>query len=294
MNTVFTRFTEGFKEWLGILGYEAGTVKSLPRTINHFFEYMQAGEINTLEEITPEQIQSWYESQKQRKSKLTGELLKGSTLNGINRTIRLFSHYLEETNQGVLTVDVPYEPKEIPEREILTREEVKAFYHAADESILGLRDRAILSIYYGCGLRSKEGIFLTTGDILMDKKLLYVRKGKQYRERYVPFVESQATDFKLYLKECRPHLLQEYAEPWFLLNNKGGQASSHFLIERVKQLAEISGILKNVGLHTFRHSIATHLLQSGMRIESISQFLGHKNIDSTQRYTHILGKDEGL
>jgi len=73
MNIGFTRLTAGFKEWLGIIGYEAATVKSLPRTINYFFEYMQVNQINALDEITPQKIQSWYEGQKQRKSRLTGE-----------------------------------------------------------------------------------------------------------------------------------------------------------------------------------------------------------------------------
>ncbi|HJZ41427.1 MAG TPA: hypothetical protein VJ203_13760 [Bacteroidales bacterium] len=165
MNATFTRLTEGFKQWLGILGYEASTVKSLPRSVNHFFEHMQAYEIGRLSDIAQNHIQSWYEGQKPRKSKLTGELLKNSTLNGINRTMRLFSRYLEETGQGVLTIDIPSEDKEPPHREILTREEVQQLYNATDETILGLRDRAILSIYYGCGIRCKEGIFLAISDI---------------------------------------------------------------------------------------------------------------------------------
>ena len=189
---------------------------------------------------------------------------------------------------------LPYEPKEIPERDILTQDEIKAVYNAADETILGLRDRAILSIYYGCGLRSKEGQYLELSDIVLDRKLVYVRKGKQYRERYVPFVQQQMTDFKLYLKECRPELTTENTKNWFLLNNKGNQTSPSFLLKRIKSLIEAAGIQKDIGLHTLRHSIATHLLQSGMKIESISQFLGHKNIDSTQRYTHLANKDEGI
>jgi len=128
----------------------------------------------------------------------------------------------------------------------------------------------------------------------LERKLVYVRKGKQYRERYVPFVGNQMTDFKLYLQECRPELTTAQTRNWFLLNNKGGQTSSSFLLKRIKELAKLAEINKDIGLHTLRHSIATHLLQSGMKLESISQFLGHKNIQSTQRYTHVANKDEGL
>jgi site-specific recombinase XerD len=293
-SVAFTRLTEGFKEWLSILGYSNDTVASQPRVIEKYFAFMEASKIKRLGEIKLTDTRNWYESEKRRKSKQTGELLKNSTLNGIIRSLKLFSQYLDETSQGTLTIDLPYEPKEIPERDILTQEEIKAIYNAADESILGLRDRAILSLYYGCGLRSKEGQYLELSDIILDRKLVYVRKGKQYKERYVPFVGNQMTDFKFYLKECRPELMQENTKNWFLLNNKGNQTDSSFLLKRIKHLSKAAGINKNIGMHTLRHSIATHLLQSGMKLESISQFLGHKNIQSTQRYTHIVGKDEGL
>jgi len=72
-----------------------------------------------------------------------------------------------------------------------------------------------------------------------------------------------------------------------LLNNKGNQCDASFLLKRVKLLAKQAEIIKEIGVHTLRHSIATHLMQSGMKIESIAQFLGHKNIDSTQRYVHL-------
>lgn len=294
MNVEFTRLTEGFKEWLSIVGYSNDSVASQPRVIEKYFGFMESCKVKSLNKIKPIDTQNWYETERQRKSKQTGELLKNSTLNGIIRSLKLFSQFLDETNQGILTIDLPYEPKEIPEREILTLDEVKALYNAADETILGLRDRAILSIYYGCGLRSKEGQFLELSDIILDRKLVHVRKGKQYKERYVPFVQKQITDFKLYLQECRPELTTAQTGNWFLLNNKGNQTNSSFLLKRIKQLVEQAEIKKEIGLHTLRHSIATHLMQSGMKIESISQFLGHKNLDSTQRYTHIANKDEGL
>jgi site-specific recombinase XerD len=294
MNLEFIRLTESFKEWLSIVGYSNDSVASQPRVIEKYFAFMAKNKIKRLDKIKPIDTQNWFETEKKRKSKQTGELLKNSTLNGIIRSLKLFSQFLDETSQGALFIDLPYEPKEIPEREILTLNEIKALYNAADETILGLRDRAILSIYYGCGLRSKEGQFLELKDIILDRKLVHVRKGKQYKERYVPFVQKQMNDFKLYLQECRPELTTAQTQNWFLLNNKGNQTNSSFLLKRIKQLVEQAEIKKDIGLHTLRHSIATHLLQSGMKIESISQFLGHKNLDSTQRYTHIANKDEGL
>jgi site-specific recombinase XerD len=287
MNVEFIRLTASFKEWLGIVGYSIDTVESQPRVIEKYFSFMESNNIKKLESITRKATADWYESEKQRKSKQTGELLKNATLNGFIRALRLFSQFLDETSLGTLTIDLLYEENAKSKRPVLTKEEVQAMYHAADETILGLRDRAILSIYYGCGIRSKEGQFLELSDIILDRKLVYVRKGKQYRERYVPFVQNQMTDFKLYLKECRPELTTAQTKNWFLLNNKGNQTDASFLLKRVKLLAKQAEITKEIGVHTLRHSIATHLMQSGMKIESIAQFLGHKNIDSTQRYVHL-------
>ena len=287
MNAHFTRLAESYKEWLSVLGYVPSSVENLPRRIKEMFISLEKQNISKLSEITKESINTYYESLKTKKSRQTGELLKNTTLNGIIRNLKLFNHYLEETNQGFLPIDLLYEPKTEPEREILTREEIIALYNVTDDSILGLRDRAILSVYYGCGLRSKEGSSLDIEDILLGKKLMYVRKGKQYRERYVPFVESQQNDFRLYLKECRSQLVKNEKENAFLVNNQGSRIAYNTISKILKKLLERAGINKQIGVHTFRHSIATHLLQSGMSIEDIATFLGHKQIRSTQIYTHI-------
>jgi len=292
MNAHFTRLTESYKEWLGILGYTKSSVANLPRRIKELFAYMEKQDIKQLTEITREHINQYYKSLKTKKSEQTGELLKNATLNGIIRNLKLFNHYLEETNQGFLPVDLHYEPKTEPEREIFNQEEIKALYNATDDSILGLRDRAILSVYYGCGLRSKEGTSLDLDDILLEKRLVYVRKGKQYRERYVPFVESQQKDFRIYLNECRNQLVKNEKEKAFLVNNQGSRIGYSTISKTLKRLLERAGINKQIGLHTFRHSIATHLLQSGMNIEDIATFLGHKQISSTQVYTHIAAEGE--
>ena len=287
MNVQFIRLVESYKEWLGVLGYVPSSAVNLPRRIAEMFAWLEQNNINQLSAITRNHINTYYESLKTKKSNQTGELLKNNTLNGIIRNLKLFNHYLEETNQGFLPIDLHYETKQEPEREILTKEEITALYNATDDSILGLRDRAILSVYYGCGLRSNEGVYLDTEDILLGKRLLYVRKGKQYKERYVPFVESQQTDFKLYLKEYRSQIVKNETEKAFLVNNQGTRIGYSTLSKILKRLIERAGIEKTIGMHTLRHSIATHLLQSGMNIEDIATFLGHKQISSTQIYTHI-------
>lgn len=294
INPTFTRLTEGFREWLHIIGYAPSTIDSLPRRVAELFEYTESQQIQHLDKIESQHIKAYYNLLKIKKSQQTGELLKNSTLNGIIRAWKLFSHYLEETDQGILNMDISYEIDDVIEREVLTIQEIKALYNAADESILGLRDRAILSVYYGCGLRSNEGKSLDLSDVMVDKGLLYVRKGKGYKERYVPFTEAVKTDFRLYLQECRPKLVKERPEEAFLVNNQGHRIGSTTQGNRLKELLKQVGITKPIGLHSLRHSIATHLMKSGMEIENIARFLGHKHVSSTQIYTHISHEYEGL
>jgi len=294
MNVEFTRLTEGFKEWLHIIGYAPSTIDSLPRRAAELLEYIESQQIHNVSQIQSQHIRAYYETLKIKKSSQTGKLLRNSTLNGIIRAWRLFAHYLEETDQGTLNVDLPYERDDTIEREILTTQEIKALYNAADETILGLRDRAILSVYYGCGLRSNEGLSLDLSDVMVEKGLLYVRKGKGYKERYVPFTESLKTDFRLYLQECRPKLVKQPNEEAFLVNNQGKRIGSSTQTKRLKELLKQANITKPIGLHNLRHSIATHLLKSGMQIEDIAKFLGHAYISSTQIYTHIAHEYEDL
>jgi site-specific recombinase XerD len=294
INPTFTRLTEGFKEWLHIIGYAPSTIDSLPRRAAELLEYAGTQGIYHLSQIQNYHIRAYYEILKIRKSQQTGKLLRNSTLNGIIRAWRLFAHYLEETDQGTLNIDIPYERDETIERKILTTQEIRALYNAADETILGLRDRVILSIYYGCGLRSNEGLSLNLSDVMVEKGIMYVRKGKGYKERYVPFTESLKTDFRLYLQECRPKLVKQSNEEAFLVSNKGRRISSTAQSKRLKELLKQAGITKPIGLHNLRHSIATHLLKSGMQIEDIAKFLGHAYISSTQIYTHIAHEYEGL
>lgn len=293
MPTNYDRIVLAYKEWLGLLGYSKSTVNSMPKRVQEFFKYLETQQIQSLQQIEHQHIKAFYLEQKTRHSLNTGKLLSNSTVNGYLRNLRLLSKYLQETEQGSLKVDIPNEPKTTPEKEIFSKSEIKQIYDVIGEGITGLRDRALLNIYYGCGLRSNEGVHLNVNDILLDKRLVYVRKGKGYKERYVPFVESQYSDFKNYLNYGRPQLLNgNTTEESFLINNHSRRINYGNALKVLKTLQSRTDneTLKNkqIGLHSLRHSIATHLMQSGMQIENISTFLGHKHLSSTQIYTHIV------
>ena len=160
---------------------------------------------------------------------------------------------------------------------------------------LALRDKAMLSIFYGCGLRRTEGISLDISDIHANKGYIHIRKGKNYKERIVPVNTESLRHLQNYLYESRPHFLRNEKEEAFFISQRGKRIQGQSMLLRVKiliQRTENTALqAKEIGLHTLRHSIATHLLENGMKLEGIAKFLGHSSLESTQIYTHILEKE---
>jgi integrase/recombinase XerD len=195
------------------------------------------------------------------------------------------ARYLADSGQESFEVRLKLKAEGSKPKAVLTQKETAKLYEATKEDRLGLRDRAMLALYYGCGLRKNEGLAMNQNDILLEKELVYVRKGKGYKERYVPLSGSNKTDIENYLNYSRPYLLNDKKENALLLNVNGKRLKTVF--ERIQKLKAEAKINKPIGSHTLRHSIATHLLQSGMKLEHIQRFLGHSSLESTQIYTHI-------
>ncbi len=154
----------------------------------------------------------------------------------------------------------------------------------------------MLVIYYSCGLRRNEGVHVAVDDINFDTRIVHVRKGKNYKERFVPFNKASGKYLEEYVYDHRPQLVKSKTESALFISHGGKPMRGGSVYKRLKllQLAteDISLQQKTIGLHTLRHSIATHLLQAGMSLEKISRFLGHSSLDSTQIYTHLAEKAE--
>jgi site-specific recombinase XerD len=288
----YRHYTESFKEWLQVINMSETSIERLPKQLQEFFTWSNEREINTIEEITRQHVNIFFDYLKhERKSRHTGKLLRPQTLNSYIRTLKLFAHYLEETQQGNLPVHLLYEKGEAFIRQILTIDEVQQLYQSTSEDHYGIRERALLSVYYGCGLRSSEGIALNLDDVMLDQQMIYVRKGKGYKERYVPFIERQKEDFEIYLKHSRPKLIRDENEKAFFIGHMGKRITYNTLLRTLKRLQQQTHneTLKQkvIGLHALRHSIATHLMHRGMKFDYISQFLGHTLLSTTQIYTHL-------
>ena len=273
---------QGFKQWLELQNYEPSTLYYGPQRIEEFIDWCNDHQIKT------NHAKAFFEHLKVRTNKNRPGSLSVGTLRTYLRTLRLFRRFLREVSGIDLEINIIYRATQIIHYKVLTPNEIKRLYRSLQDDLLGLRDRAMLAIYYGCGLRKAEGTHLLVSDILPDKNLLYVRKGKNYKERYVPIVGDVRKDILTYLTIGRPGLLSGKNEPWFFIGVRGKKMSGNGLYERFRKLLIGAGIDKPCGLHSLRHSIATHLLSNGMSLHQIAKLLGHSTLDTTQIYTHIL------
>lgn len=287
-NPLYIRLNAGFSQWLRILNFEPTSQRDMPKMLAEFLEYLEGQNCNHVHEIQETHLKNYLTYLYERPNHKWGGGLSRNYIRKYLQVIKKFSRYLTESGQESFTVKLHIKGKATNIKSILTREEITRLYDAVKDDVLGMRDRAMLALYYGCGLRKNEGVNVNVSDILLEKDLVYVRKGKGYKERYVPLAGSNKTDLENYLHYARPHLINGKKEDALLLSIQGKRLSGDRAYVRLQKLRTDACINKVIGLHTLRHSIATHLLRSGMKLEQIQRFLGHSSLESTQIYTHII------
>lgn len=279
------------------LGYSPETVYTSPGYIREFLYYLEQHGVASLEEVTREHISGYFEYLSGRKNqRREGVGLSARTIINHLGAVKRFSQYLQQVRGIIMEVDVPRPKVEDPGRVVLTRMQILDLYEACSDGdyrwkwhTLGVRDRAMLGVYYGCGVRRSEGLGLDLKDVDLKRRVLYIRKGKNYRERYVPISGQVEGDLARWLEaraEWLVHVERE-GERGLFISLQGVRMCPNAMSERLKLLARRAGLDKPIGLHTLRHSIATHLLQEGMSLESVSRFLGHSSLEVTQVYTHL-------
>jgi integrase/recombinase XerD len=287
METNYIKNLEGYTNWMKLLNYDSHSCQSNPVMVEKFLQWMTEHEARTIEEITTQKVKAYFDDLSQQISSKTGEVLSINTLRTHLTAIKRLGKYLQSTDQGNIEIAVHYKGQSNHKIEVLTRQEIEQLNEATDDSLLGMRDRAMIALFYGCGARRNEGLSIKITDILPDKNLLYIRKGKNYKERYIPMIGQVKKDIINYLTIARPMMMGKEMHDTFFVSITGKRMTSQSLYQRIKQLATKARIEKNIGLHTLRHSIATHLHQGGMKLTEIAKFLGHNSLESTQIYTHI-------
>ncbi len=216
--------------------------------------------------------------------------LESSTLARIISGIRAFYKFLQEEeiieDNPAEQLDTPKLTRKLPE--ILSIEEIEQILSVIDLSKFeGHRNKAIIEVLYGCGLRVSELINLKIMDYFTDESILRVI-GKGDKERYVPIGSKAKNALYYYIEYSRPHypMITQYQQ-YIFLNRRGRKLTREMIFIIVKDYAAKAGIQKNVHPHTFRHSFATHLVENGADLFAVQEMLGHSSITTTEIYTHV-------
>ena len=203
--------------------------------------------------------------------------------------VRTYFRFL--TGDGIVVRD-PSERLETPKRwrtlpDVLTVAEVQQILASPTlDDTLVFRDRALLELAYGAGLRVSEWITVGVRDLLLDDGLVRVF-GKGSKERLVPIGRSAIGAAAIYLRELRPKLERGEGKGVLVLNARGKPLTRMGAWKILRRHVERAGLTKRVSPHTLRHSFATHLLEGGADLRAVQEMLGHVDIATTQIYTHV-------
>lgn len=288
---------QDFKEWLDILGYAQTTVYNLPIHLREFFNYLESKNINQINHIQTQHITDYYSYLKSRPNQRKAGAISKGHLNKHQQALYKFREYLKQHNHKGINIHLKYEEKNQKDSlNVLSQEEIKQLFEATSYSNqddkIRYRDKAILVCAYSCGLRRNELVHLDISDIFFEKQRLFVRQGKNYKERFVPLNKHSLEILETYVFDWRTEFCKYKETEALFINNRGGRllgmSFSHRLKALIKATENNDLQQRNITLHSLRHSIATHLLEKGANIEQISTFLGHASLESTQIYTHFL------
>jgi integrase/recombinase XerD len=314
-NQSYRYLETAFKEWLDVLGYGNSTVNGMPLIIREFLHHLETNGVQQLSSfggagggLQTKNIKTYHQYISTRANERRGG---GLSNNYINKHLQAIEKFLEFLNhrgmQNIPTMGIRFEKLNRKEITILTQTEIKELFELTNnpdsyrgntekEQMMQSRDKALLTIFYSCGLRRNEGANVSIDDINFDTRILHVKKGKNYKERLVPLNKTNANYLQEWIYDYRNQIIKTKKEHRLFVNIHGEPMTGGALYSRLKLLQLQSDNIelgqKNIGLHSLRHSIATHLLAAGMSLEKIAKFLGHSSLDSTQRYTHLIEKDE--
>ena len=279
-----------FKNHLKIIGYGQSTQSMISSYTREFTNYYSS---KKAQEITREDIINYYEYLSTRPNKRRTGGLSGASLKHHIYAIRTFLNYLEQigklSENPISGLNFPKHTNKT--REILTIQEIQELYNKTENSL----EKAVLGIFYGCGLRRTEGQALNIKDINFREDLLYVREGKGKKRRVIPLNKKVKQDIENYIyferfSKTETCTEQSRSDKALIVNKTGQRMRGGTYNTIIKNLVEKAGIKKEITLHNLRHTIATQLLNNGMSIEYVRDFLGHKHLEATQIYTHVINE----
>ncbi len=289
-NKHFESIHRDFKVFISAKNYTTNTSSNILACIREFLFFIETKGFVTIQQVKSSEVISYYEYIIERPNQRRDGGLSDSVIRFHLFSLRIFFDYLLDAGEiESAPARIPkYQLAKTKSRNICSIEEIKQLYEACQSK----RDRAILALAYGCGLRRSEIAKLNTSDVLIHKGILTVRSGKYNKSRTIPLSNNVISDLKEYLIYERAKYFSQnnYEETTaFLIGDIGSRMRGDRVNDHLKSIilrtnnAEL--IQKEITLHCLRHSIATHLLDNGATIEFVKDLLGHAEIDTAHLYS---------
>ena len=266
------------------LSLSDNSIEAYQHDVDLFLQYLEAEQLSTeINDINLQTIENFFAYLYDLN---IGATSQARILSGLKSFYRyLLSENITDTDPTIL-ISSPTLGRHLPE--VLSYEEIQMMIDSIDLSLPnGHRNKAMIEVLYGCGLRVSELINLQISDIYKNEGFLRIF-GKGSKERLVPIGDNSLKILFQYIEGARLHvnIKPKFTDTVFL-NTRGTSLTRQMVFLIVKDLAERNGIKKTISPHTFRHSFATHLLEGGANLLAVQQMLGHASVSTTEIYTHI-------
>ena len=291
----FEKYLSGFKEYLESNNFSERTVESYCLYEKQFLSFIEKyySRITSLEQITKDTVldyQSYLANLKTEK----GEPLANKTQSLKLRALKKFFSFLIKRDlilkDPTTFLTFPKEEQRLT-RNILSEKEVfELLEKLKPRDPVAIRNRAIVELFYSCGIRTSELCNLKVQDVDLKEQTLTVVKGKGNKSRIVPIGQYASYYIGLYLEKARRHMLKGKREdPGYLFLSQRGNPFNKSTINKsvIGSVAKRTKLQKPVSCYTFRHSVATHLLKNKVDIMYIASLLGHASLRTTQKYLHV-------
>ncbi len=282
-------YKNGFRQYLKLeRGLSSNTIDAYLHDVDLLFRYFNETESGKIiRDIDLEDLRDFLAFINKMK---LGPVSQARIISGIKSFYRfLLLEKVVESNPSE-HLEAPRLGRKLPE--VLTTDEVTSIIDSVDLSKPeGERNKAILEVMYGCGLRVSELIGLRISDLHFNEGLIVVT-GKGNKQRLIPVGDAARKQVNIYKDRVRIHQSpQKKAKDILFLSKRGGSLTRQMIFIIIRRQAEKAGIGKKISPHTFRHSFATHLVQNGADLRAVQQLLGHVSITTTEIYTHLNQED---
>lgn len=272
-----------FREYLQQIGYSKGSQYQIPSCIKEFEEETQ----KPFETITQSDILTFYKYLQTRPLRRRTGALSEAMINHYVFSLKTFFAWMEQTEQIKVNPisSIKFRRPQVNTREPLSQKEVQHLFQIAETP----KETAVLHLFYSCGLRRTEAENLNLNDIHFHKNILYVRAGKGAKRRAIPMNEQVKKELEAYRQSLSPSF-GGVGEVAYMLNKRGERmrgSSYNRILKRIIERASFIHFPTAISLHHLRHSIATHLLENGLSIEFVRDFLGHSHLEATQIYAKV-------